>query len=509
MNFEHQLKRCLIANRGEIAVRIIHACRELNIETVAVYSNADADASHVRLADFAVNIGPAASTESYLNPQHLLQAAQTTHCDCLHPGYGFLSESADFAQAVIDSSLIWIGPNPETIRQMGVKTEARALMGAAGVPLVPGFDSDTADDAAFIAAAQEIGYPVMVKAAGGGGGKGIRVVREPADLTAALESARREARNAFGDSRIFLEKFIESGRHVEVQVIGDQHGNVLHLYERECSAQRRHQKIIEESPSPLLDDDMRTEMCNVAVKAAQAVNYINAGTLEFIATEAGDFYFLEMNTRLQVEHPVTEFVTGVDLVKLQFLVAAGLHLPLAQDDIQQVGHAIECRIYAEDARNNFLPATGHVLRFQPPSGPGIRVDTGLKSGDEITIHYDPMIAKVIAFGRTRAGALARMQRALDEMVILGTTTNVEFLAALLDTEAFQAGTVDTGYVDAHLPNLLPDIPEPSTAVLFALALSENTVQSSTDAAISGTDGDNFSPWNRTDSFRVGIRALQR
>ena len=352
------LKKCLIANRGEIAVRIIRACRELDIQTVAVYSDADATAPHVRLADAAVHLGAATPAESYLQIEKLLDAAAQTDCDCVHPGYGFLSESPEFAQAVMDAGLTWVGPQPDTIRKMGVKTEARALMQAADVPLVPGFQSEDADNATFIAEAEHIGYPVMVKAAGGGGGKGIRVVQTADALPDALDSARREAQKAFGDPRLFLEKYIAQGRHIEVQVIADTHGNTLHLFERECSAQRRHQKIIEETPSPLVDATMRQAITQAAVNAAQAVDYVNAGTVEFIATEDGDFYFLEMNTRLQVEHPVTELVTGVDLVQWQFLVAAGQPLPLAQEQIDQRGHAIECRLYAEDAHNNFLPATG-------------------------------------------------------------------------------------------------------------------------------------------------------
>jgi acetyl-CoA carboxylase biotin carboxylase subunit len=500
---EPLFRKVLIANRGEIAVRIIYACRELGIATVAVYSEADASAHHVRLADEAYAIGPAAAAASYLDGAKLVQTALDAGCDCVHPGYGFLSESPEFAQQVLDAGLVWIGPQPGTIRKMGVKTEARALMEAAGVPLVPGFQSEGADDDGFLQAAERIGYPVMVKAAGGGGGKGIRIVHSPADLADALASARREAQNAFGDPRLFLERFIEAGRHIEVQVIADTHGNTLHLFERECSTQRRHQKIIEETPSPLLTEEMRAMVCTAAVDAARAVDYVNAGTVEFIATGAGEFYFLEMNTRLQVEHPVTELVTGVDLVRLQFQVAAGEPLPFTQSEVRQQGHAIECRLYAEDPRNNFLPATGTAHTFIPPAGPGVRVDAGIASGDTITIHYDPMIAKLVVHDRTREGAIHRMKRALRDMVLLGTTTNLEFLLALLDDPAFEAGEIHTNYVDVNLSRLLPkEADELPHTVLIALALAEMHRGTSTIPAERARAGDAYSPWTRTDGFRI-------
>lgn len=494
------LKKCLIANRGEIAVRIIRACREMGIQTVAVYSDVDSSAHHTRLADQAYKLGDG-SPRCYLDHDAVIMAAIETGCDCVHPGYGFLSESPEFAQRVLDAGLTWVGPSPDTIRKMGVKTEARALMQAANVPLVPGFQSEDADDTQFITEAARIGYPVMVKAAGGGGGKGIRIVRAEADLIPALESARREAKNAFNDPRVFLERYIEHGRHVEVQVIADSHGHTLHLFERECSTQRRHQKIIEETPSPLLDAATRAAICAAAVDAARAVNYVNAGTVEFIVTAAREFYFLEMNTRLQVEHPVTELVTGVDLVQLQFRVAVGEALPIQQAEVQQNGHAIECRIYAEDAHNDFLPATGLVQTFIPPSMPGVRVDAGLQSGDAVTIHYDPMVAKIIAYGRTRTDAIQRMKQALRETILLGTTTNIDFLLTILDDPAFVAGEVDTAYVDRHLHDLLPEMPDLPPMALIAAALSEGGINI-TQAGES--DADQFSPWNRGDSFRLGM-----
>ncbi|MEP7293561.1 MAG: acetyl-CoA carboxylase biotin carboxylase subunit [Chloroflexota bacterium] len=498
------LSTCLIANRGEIAVRIMRACRELGIRAVAVYSEADARSLHVRLADEACAIGAANPTASYLNAAKLLEVAQSSGCDCVHPGYGFLSESETFAQSVIDAGLVWVGPPPDAIRRMGVKTEARSLMQAAGVQLVPGYQ-EGGDTQAFLDAADRIGYPVLVKAAGGGGGKGMRVVRAPADLPDALASARREAQHAFNDERVFLERYVERARHVEIQVLADSHGHTVHLFERECSAQRRHQKIIEESPSPRLSPEMRARMGAAGVAAAQAVGYVNAGTVEFIVTPDGEFYFLEMNTRLQVEHPVTELVTGLDLVKLQFAIASGELLPFTQSDLSQRGHAIECRLYAEDPRAGFLPAVGEILLFRPPAGVGVRVDAGVQSGDSITIHYDPMIAKLIVYDRTRAAAIQRMDAALRETVILGTTTNLGFLRALINHPAFAAGEVDTGFIERHLAQLLPAEPPLPDAALIAAALSDQFgvrgVSSSTtnplDHSVSAD------PWSRADSFRIG------
>jgi acetyl-CoA carboxylase biotin carboxylase subunit len=493
------LKKCLIANRGEIAVRIIRTCKLMDMVTVAVASEIDAHALHVSLADEAVIIGAASPSVSYLNVDALIEAALSTGADCVHPGYGFLSENAEFAERVIAAGLVWVGPPPAAIRAMGVKTEARSIMEAAGVPLVPGFQSADADLETFTREAARIGYPVMVKAAGGGGGKGIRVVQDAAGLSDALESARREAQKAFGDPRVFLERYIEHGRHIEVQVLADQHGNVIHLGERECSTQRRHQKIVEESPSPLLNNEQRAAICLAGVEAARAVGYVNAGTVEFIATPEGEFYFLEMNTRLQVEHPVTEMVTGFDLVQLQMQVASGEVLPITQQMVMQRGHAIECRIYAEDPHNGFLPAIGPVLRFVPPVGPGVRVDSGVRTGDEVSMHYDPMIAKVITCGATRQDALQRMEQALAETVVQGVTTNVAFLNALIRSDAFKEAQIDTTYVDRELHNLLPAAPPPSDAALIAAALAELVSSLESGHTISG---DTASPWNRADGFRL-------
>lgn len=494
---------CLIANRGEIAVRIIRACRELGIRAVAVYSEADAHARHVRMADAAFLIGGAAPADSYLRIDRLLDAAARAGCDCVHPGYGFLSEAESFVQAVIDAGLTWIGPSPEAIRLMGVKTDARAIMQAADVPLVPGFQSDDAADEAFQAAADRIGYPVMVKAAGGGGGKGIRVVQQRADLPDALGAARREAQHAFGDGRLFLERFIERARHVEVQVLADQHNHIVHLFERECSAQRRHQKVIEESPSPRLNDETRARIGAAAVEAARAVGYVNAGTVEFILAPDGQFYFLEMNTRLQVEHPVTEMVTGVDLVRQQFAIASGEPLPFTQADLHQRGHAVECRVYAEDPDSGFLPSVGALRLFLPPEAPGIRVDSGVGTGDEITRYYDPLIAKIIVHDMTRQGALRRMDAALRDTVILGTATNLRFLRWLISHPVFQAGEVDTSFIERHLDEFRADAPAPPDEALIAAALHDFHAARTRAPSNASDSGAAHDPWSQSDHFRMG------
>jgi acetyl-CoA carboxylase biotin carboxylase subunit len=509
-------QKILIANRGEIAVRILRACQEMGIATLAVYSDADARALHVALADAAVHIGPPPPRESYLRGARILQAAREHGCDAIHPGYGFLSENADFADAVAAAGLTFIGPRGAAMRVMGVKTSARAAMQAAGVPIVPGYQASQADDD-LLAAAQEIGFPVLVKATAGGGGKGMRIVPHPAELRHALASARREALNAFGDDRIYLEKLIEHPHHIEFQVFADHYGHAVHLFERECSVQRRHQKIIEETPSPLLDAGLRGRMGEAAVAAVRAVGYTNAGTLEFLVDAQRNYYFLEMNTRLQVEHPITEAVTGVDLVKLQIRVAAGEPLPFTQADLSQRGHAIECRIYAEDAANGFLPAIGKVLTAVEPVGPGVRVDAGVTSGDEITLHYDPMIAKLIVLGETRRDAIDKMLWALRHYVILGDViTNIAFLRAVLSHPRFLAGDATTDFIDSlpdfHSLNfqsptsqsLTPSAPD----LVFAIAALAELLQGSTAplAAGAATDGDPFSPWRQSNGFRLGNAA---
>jgi 3-methylcrotonyl-CoA carboxylase alpha subunit len=489
----------LIANRGEIACRVIYACRELGLRAVAVYSEADCASKHVQLADAAVCIGAAPPSASYLNIPALIDAAQQTGCDAVHPGYGFLSERAAFAQAALDAGLVWVGPSPQAIAQMGVKTTARALMQAAGVPVVPGFQSEDDDLPALIAAAADVGFPLMVKAAGGGGGKGIRIVRDPQSLPEALAAARSEALKAFNDPRLFLERYIERGRHIEVQILGDQHGTLLHLFERDCSTQRRHQKIVEESPSPFLNADQRAHIGEIAVRAGRAVNYVSAGTVEMIAAPDGELFFLEMNTRLQVEHPVTELVTGLDLVKWQLRIAAGERLPFSQAQISQRGHAIECRLYAEDPRSGFLPAVGRLERFIAPQMPGVRVDSGVQSGDEIGIHYDPMIAKVIVHDETREAAIARMIAALRQTVVLGVTTNRDFLIHLLQHPDFRAAQIDTTTLDERLTDFLPPEPQPSPLALAAAAIALQQSSAPVDRSSEATQPD---PWARRDGWRL-------
>jgi len=496
--------KILIANRGEIAVRIIRACRELGIPTVAVYSEADGSAPHVWLADEAELLGPAPSSESYLRMDKMIEAAARLGCDAIHPGFGFLAENADFAQAVGDAGITFIGPTPETIRTMGSKTAARTAMQRAGVPVVPGYQEGGSDEA-LMAAAESVGYPLLVKAAAGGGGKGMRVVHEPAHLQAAIESARNEAKSAFGDDQIFLERFIEKPHHIEFQIFGDNQGNIVHLFERECSIQRRHQKIVEETPSPLLDAALRQRMGEAAITAARATGYVNAGTVEFLADDGGNFYFLEMNTRLQVEHPITEMVTGVDLVKLQIRVAAGQSLPFTQTDLSQRGHAIECRIYAEDPANNFMPSVGQIHFIKEPTGPGIRVDSGVTSGDEISIHYDPMLAKLIVLGDNRADAIDKIGNALREYVILGDlTTNIPYLGMLIDHPAFCAGNTTTDFIDTHLSNWQPTAPTLPDEILIAAALADlvgSPIESVNELSQSGTDV--HSPWQTNSKFRIG------
>ena len=440
------IRRLLIANRGEIAMRIIRACRELGVETVAVYSEIDAQAPHVLAANRAIAIGPAPAHQSYLSIPRLVDAAREADADAVHPGYGFLSENAAFARACADAGLIFVGPPADAIEKMGSKIEARRIVSAARVPVVPGDTPDDQTDAGIRAAAQRVGLPVLIKASAGGGGKGMRRVSDAAALDEAIQAARREAASAFGDGTLYVERLVERPRHVEVQVFADAHGGAVHVFERECSVQRRHQKIIEESPSPILTPDLRARMTGAAVRAAQAAGYRNAGTVEFLV-DGADFYFLEMNTRLQVEHPVTEQVVGVDLVRAQLLVATGEPLPWAQADLVQRGHAIEARVYAEDPVNGFLPQAGRLTRYREPQRPGVRVDSGVAEGSEIPVFYDPMVAKVIATAETRALAINRLAAALREFVVEGVTTNLPFLLALLDLDAFRNGQIDTAFLD--------------------------------------------------------------
>jgi len=470
------ITKILIANRGEIACRIIRTARKMGIATVAVYSEADAKALHVEMADEAVLIGPAQASESYLKADAILDAAKRTGADAIHPGYGFLSENPGFVDKVEKAGLIFIGPSAKAIRAMGLKDAAKALMEKADVPVVPGYHGEAQELVVLAGKANEIGFPVLIKARAGGGGKGMRKVDNQADFPAALSSARREAKASFGDDRVLVEKYVATPRHIEIQVFGDNHGNVVHLFERDCSAQRRHQKVIEEAPAPDMPEDMRAAMGAAAVQAAKAISYSGAGTVEFIVDasdglKADKFWFMEMNTRLQVEHPVTELITGLDLVEWQIRVAGGEALPLRQDELSINGHAVEARIYAEDAEKGFLPAVGRLAHLRFPDG-DIRVDAGVRSGDEITPFYDPMIAKVIAHGKTRAEALGKLAGALGRTEIAGTVTNTAFLAKLCRDDDFAAARLDTGLIDRNIASLTARAPAPETIVaLSALAAS--------------------------------------
>jgi acetyl-CoA carboxylase biotin carboxylase subunit len=440
--------KVLVANRGEIAVRIIRACHELGIGTVAVYSDVDRSALHVRQALEAFLLGPAPSRESYLKGDKIIDIAKKAGAGAIHPGYGFLAERSDFAEAVQNAGLVFIGPRPSAIAAMGDKAVARATVAGAGVPVVPGTEGEgNLSDDELLAVAAEIGFPLLIKATAGGGGKGMREVSGPDEMPGLLESARREAEAAFGDGNVYLEKLLLGARHIEFQVIADSHGNVIHLADRECSIQRRHQKLLEEAPSPFMDEALRKKMGELACRAAEAVDYLNAGTIEFLVDKDRNFYFLEMNTRLQVEHPITELVTGVDIVKEQIRVARGRKLRNTQEDIAINGWAIECRINAEDPYNNFLPSTGQLASVIPPSGPGVRVDTGVYAGFTITPHYDSLISKLICWGETRGEAILRMRRALDEFRILGVRTNIPFHQKLLASPRFMVGQFDTRFVE--------------------------------------------------------------
>jgi 3-methylcrotonyl-CoA carboxylase alpha subunit len=469
-------RKLLVANRGEIAVRVFRTCRELGIGTVAVYSDADRGARHVREADEAVAIGPAEPLRSYLSTGALLGAARETGAEAIHPGYGFLSQNGDFADAVVGAGLVFVGPPGDVHRLMGDKQAARRRMAAAGVPVLPGYDGDEQADARLLAEAERIGWPVLLKPSRGGGGKGMRVVARAADFASAIAASRREASAAFGTDTLLVERFVERSRHVEVQVVADAHGAVLHLGERECSIQRRHQKVVEETPSPALEPRQRLELCQAGVAAARAVSYLGAGTVEFLMAPDARCYFLEMNTRLQVEHPVTEAVTGLDLVRLQLEVAAGRALPLAQEQVESRGHAIECRLYAEDPARDDLPSPGRVLQLCEPEGPGIRVDSGLQVGSEISVHYDPLLAKIIAWGRDRGEATARMREALRQTVVLGVVTNLARLRAIVEHPAFAAAELHTGFIEEHLQELQPPGCPPVLAIaalVAALRLGKN------------------------------------
>lgn len=494
------ISKILIANRGEIALRVIRTCKELGKQTVAVYSTPDADAPHVLQADESVYIGPAASSESYLVIVKIIQAAKDTGADAIHPGYGFLSENADFSRRCQEEDITFIGPGPEAIRTMGDKTAARELMSKAEVPFPPGTKEELKDIEEAEKIADKIGYPVLVKAAAGGGGKGMRIVQAKEEFRSGIKAAKSEARNAFSDDRVYIEKYLMEPRHVEFQIMADEHGNVLHIFDRECSIQRRHQKVIEEAPCSILSPELRSEMAEAAIAAAEAVDYVGAGTIEFLVDADRNFYFLEMNTRLQVEHPVTELITGLDLVALQILVAEGKELPFGQDDIRMEGHAIECRVYAEDPRDNFLPSTGTLTKHRIPSGSGIRVDSGVEEGQAVTINYDPMISKLCSYGRDRDHAIRRMLRALDEYEIAGCRTTIPFCKYVLNHDAFTSGSYDTHFVQEHFNAEKLDAAQHSEIEVQALAasllkISENSSSSQQKAETTNPDKTYSEWWN--------------
>jgi 3-methylcrotonyl-CoA carboxylase alpha subunit len=476
------ITRLLVPNRGEIAVRIARTCREMGVETVLAYAEADDVRFVRRFFDDAVSLGSGDARATYLDVGKVIDAARSSGADALHPGYGFLSERAELAAACVDAGIVFIGPKAESIAAMGSKAESRHLMQRLGVPVVPGYDGEDQSLATLTAEAGTIGFPLLVKASAGGGGKGMKIVRAMGELQAAIESAQREALKAFGDDRLLLERYIEEPRHVEFQIFGDAHGNVLHLFERDCSIQRRHQKVVEESPAPRYPDELRQRMAAAAIAAARGVAYQNAGTVEFIVTPDGEFYFLEMNTRLQVEHPVTEQVLGLDLVRAQLDVAAGRRFPFAQSELEQRGHAIEVRIYAEDPDDRFLPQTGTIVRYAEPSGPGVRVDSGVTQGSEVGVKFDPMLAKLICFASDRHAAIARLERALRDYTILGTKTNVSWLRRLIAHPAFRDGLVSTRFLADHEASLQRTVPAEVPLIAAALAASVRPQRAASSAA---------------------------
>jgi 3-methylcrotonyl-CoA carboxylase alpha subunit len=503
-------RKILIANRGEIACRVIKTARRLGVATVAVYSEADANARHVRLADEATLIGPPAARESYLVGERILDVARRTGAEAIHPGYGFLSENEEFAEACEKAGIVFIGPPASAIRAMGSKSAAKALMETAGVPLTPGYHGDNQDPVFLAQQANRIGYPVLIKASAGGGGKGMRRVDAAADFEAALASCQREAANAFGDERVLVEKYVLKPRHIEIQVFGDTHGNCVYLFERDCSLQRRHQKVLEEAPAPGMTPERRAAMGQAAVNAAKAVGYVGAGTVEFIANQDGSFYFMEMNTRLQVEHPVTEMITGLDLVEWQLRVASGQPLPLTQEQLDIDGHAIEARVYAEDPDRGFLPSTGRLVHLiPPPESDSVRVDTGVEQGDEITPYYDPMIAKLIVWGADRKQALARMRRALAQYRVVGVSNNVNFLSRLVALPSFANAELDTGLIEREHGLLFPPQEVVPDEVWLVAALAELLHEQRNANAKFATAADRGSPWRALDGWRLNGRAERK
>jgi acetyl-CoA carboxylase biotin carboxylase subunit len=500
-----KISKLLVANRGEIALRVLRSAKEMGISTVAIYSEADRNALHVRYADEAVCVGPPASAQSYLRGDKILEVCKELGVDAIHPGYGFLSENAGFARAVREAGLIFVGPSPEAMEIMGDKLSAKQAVKAYNIPLVPGTDEAISDVAAAKQIAEEVGFPILIKASAGGGGKGMRIVNNAGEFEEQMQLAINEAVSAFGDGAVFIEKFVTGPRHIEIQVLGDEHGNIVHLFERECSIQRRHQKVIEEAPSSVLTPELRAQMGQCAVDVARACDYTGAGTVEFLLDDKHNFYFLEMNTRLQVEHPVTEQITGLDLVKEQIKVAQGAPLPFAQADLTITGHALELRVYAEDPQNNFLPDIGTLATYVRPQGPGVRVDDGFEQGMDIPIYYDPMIAKLVTFGADRTEAIARMLRAIEEYKITGIETTLPFGTFVLSHPAFVSGNFDTNFIRDHFTptTLAPTPPDAATAkvaaALGAMLLSEKKPKTVTTAQTNGTE---VSGWRQN---RLGVR----
>jgi len=497
------IKKILVANRSEIACRIIKACKELGIRTVAVYSDIDRTALHTLLADEAVYIGESQPLKSYLNMERIIEVAKETHCDAIHPGYGFLSERAEFNKMVRDAGLIFIGSNPESMQLLGSKVQARQTMMDSGVPVIPGMKSASRSIEEFRQVAQELGYPVLVKASDGGGGKGMRIVYSENEIEDAVNSAMRESISAFKSDAIYLEKYIESPRHIEFQVAADNYGNAVYLFERECSIQRRHQKIIEETPSVALTPELRRKMGEAAVKAIKAAGYTNLGTVEFLVDKYGNFYFLEVNARIQVEHPITELTTGVDLVKLQIHIANGGELPFKQEELEQKGHAIECRIYAEDAENNFLPSSGKILFLREPTGPGIRFDSGIYTGAEVPIYYDPILAKLIVWGKDREEARKRMINALKNTVILGTKTSIGFMIKVLEHPEWIAGNTYTNFIEKHFGG---NYSAPEELLPFALAAAEYSLRTQKKVIPAGKGKEEIpSPWLSLGHWEIAMK----
>jgi propionyl-CoA carboxylase alpha chain len=494
-----KIKKVLIANRGEIAIRVMRTCQELGIKSVAVYSEPDRTALHVQMADEAYCIGEAASTKSYLVQDKILEVAQLSGADAIHPGYGFLSENAGFAERCAEEGIIFLGPPASAMHAMGDKISSRVLMKAAGVPMAPGTTEAIEDVNEALEIAEQIGYPVLVKASAGGGGKGMRIVHHAEDLVNAMQLSQGEAKSAFGDGRVYVEKYVEQPRHIEFQVLADTHGNVIHLFERECSIQRRHQKVIEEAPSSLLTPELRAQMGEAAVKAAQACGYVGVGTVEFLMDKHLNFYFMEMNTRLQVEHPVTEFITGLDLVAEQIRVAEGEELGYTQDDFSIHGHSVECRVYAEDPFNNFLPDPGHLERHSVPNGLNVRVDAGIAEGMDVQIYYDPMISKLVTWGKTRAAAIRTMQRALREYEIVGVQTTIPFCQFVMQHEAFRSGNFDTHFVQNHYAPNIGTLTDPAadeiSAVAAVLFHASQETQSSPSQNHTSAEPKSLSVWN--------------